>query len=274
MLSIAALSMNCPSRHEDTLEHEDWNQNPAALAADLTTREDLNGIVNRRTNQDFSKEAEDTRTEAQGDGSLEQRRSADIDKLPPRKDLDGSTQNNLQTQISFFDKNPQQSFAHRRRAPRSSHSYESFPELRIANTRETAVSSNPSPSRTDVGSPGKAIISFQAIARIFRKFLGFIGPGFMVSVAYIDPGNYSTDVSAGVATKFKLLFIVLMSNIFAIILQSLAIRLGTVTGTNLAEHCRAHVPRWLNYALYLLGEGAIIATDIAEVGCVWPTIRE
>ncbi|KAI4181250.1 MAG: hypothetical protein LQ346_006833 [Caloplaca aetnensis] len=97
------------------------------------------------------------------------------------------------------------------------------------------------------------------------KFGKFIGPGFMVAVAYIDPGNYSTDVAAGAATEFKLLFIVLMSNIFAIILQALAVRLGTVTGLNLAESCRAYLPGWLNIALYLLAEGAIIATDIAEV---------
>ncbi|KAL8763258.1 MAG: hypothetical protein Q9184_000898 [Pyrenodesmia sp. 2 TL-2023] len=97
------------------------------------------------------------------------------------------------------------------------------------------------------------------------KFGKFIGPGFMVAVAYIDPGNYSTDVAAGAATEFKLLFIVLMSNIFAILLQSLAVRLGTVTGLNLAESCRAYLPGWLNIALYLLAEGAIIATDIAEV---------
>lgn len=87
----------------------------------------------------------------------------------------------------------------------------------------------------------------------------------MVAVAYIDPGNYSTDVAAGAETKFKLLFIVLMSNVFAIVLQSLAVRLGSVTGLNLAENCRAHLPRWLNWSLYALGEGAIIATDIAEV---------
>lgn len=101
--------------------------------------------------------------------------------------------------------------------------------------------------------------------RAVAKFGKFIGPGFMVSVAYIDPGNYSTDVAAGASTRFDLLFIVLMSNVFAIVLQSLAVRLGTVTGLNLAEHCRAHLPTWLNITLYVLGEGAIIATDIAEV---------
>jgi metal iron transporter len=103
------------------------------------------------------------------------------------------------------------------------------------------------------------------IARVLSKYTRFIGPGFMVSVAYIDPGNYSTDVTAGATYRFKLLFIVLMSNLFAIFLQSLCIKLGTVTGLNLAEHCKAHCPPWLNIVLYIFAESAIIATDIAEV---------
>ena len=97
------------------------------------------------------------------------------------------------------------------------------------------------------------------------KLSKFVGPGFMVSVAYIDPGNYATDVAAGAATRFKLLFVVLLSNMIALVLQSLAIRLGSVTGLNLAEHCRLHLPKWLNILLYLFAEAAIIATDIAEV---------
>ena len=110
--------------------------------------------------------------------------------------------------------------------------------------------------------PGQLLRRF---ASAFRKFGGFIGPGFMIAVAYVDPGNYATDVSAGAQTRFQLLFIVLLSNLFAILLQSLAIRLGTVTGMNLAEHCRANLPRWLNILLYILAEAAIIATDFAEV---------
>ena len=102
------------------------------------------------------------------------------------------------------------------------------------------------------------------------KFATFVGPGFMVAVAYIDPGNYATDVAAGASTRFQLLFIVLMSNLFAVVLQSLAIRLGTVTGLNLAEHCRANLPKWMNIALYVLAEAAIIATDIAEVRILLP----
>ncbi|KAI0169063.1 natural resistance-associated macrophage protein [Hypoxylon sp. FL1284] len=97
------------------------------------------------------------------------------------------------------------------------------------------------------------------------EFGKFVGPGFLVAVAYIDPGNYSTDISAGAENHFRLLFIILMSNLFAIFLQCLSIKLGTVTGLNLAEACRAYLPRWVNWYLYFLAEAAIIATDIAEV---------
>ncbi|KAL5423662.1 hypothetical protein PMIN06_013079 [Paraphaeosphaeria minitans] len=107
--------------------------------------------------------------------------------------------------------------------------------------------------------PGSKVLA------VLRKYAKFVGPGFMVAVAYIDPGNYATGVSAGASFRFKLLFIVLMSNVFAIFLQSLCIKLGSVTGMDLAENCRAHLPPWLNYLLYFFAESAIIATDIAEV---------
>ena len=87
----------------------------------------------------------------------------------------------------------------------------------------------------------------------------------MISVAYIDPGNYATDVAAGATYRFSLLVMVMVSNIFAIFLQSLCIKSGSVTGLNLAEMIKENTPRWLNYVLYVFGEGAIIATDIAEV---------
>ncbi|KAJ5716931.1 hypothetical protein N7488_002577 [Penicillium malachiteum] len=115
--------------------------------------------------------------------------------------------------------------------------------------------------------PFKEYISSAALkcARSLAKFGRFIGPGFLIAVAYIDPGNYATDVSAGAEYKYKLLFIVLLSNLFAILLQSLCVKLGTVTGLNLAENCREHLPPWLVWILYLFAEAAIIATDIAEV---------
>lgn len=78
-------------------------------------------------------------------------------------------------------------------------------------------------------------------------------------------GNYATDVAAGATYKYKLLVMVLFSNIIAIFLQSLCVKLGSVTGMNLAENIKAHFPPWLNYLLWFFAEAAIIATDIAEV---------
>lgn len=78
-------------------------------------------------------------------------------------------------------------------------------------------------------------------------------------------GNYATDIHAGASYRFKLLFMVFMSNVIAVFLQALCSKLGTVTGLNLAENCRAHLPRWLNYILWFIAEAAIIATDVSEV---------
>lgn len=97
------------------------------------------------------------------------------------------------------------------------------------------------------------------------KYSSFIGPGLMISVAYIDPGNYSTDVAAGALFRFKLLFVVFLSNLIAMFLQCLAAKLGSVTGLDLAQNCRQHFPYWLCVILYILSEAAIIATDLAEV---------
>ncbi|KAJ5297486.1 hypothetical protein PENANT_c005G01878 [Penicillium antarcticum] len=133
----------------------------------------------------------------------------------------------------------------------------------------TALSGGDSPLRTS-GSPRRPFLNYFKdsslnCARSLVKFGRFIGPGFLIAVAYIDPGNYATDVAAGADFKYALLFIVLVSNLFAILLQSLCIKLGSVTGLNLAENCRAHLPRWMVIILYMLSEAAIVATDIAEV---------
>lgn len=134
------------------------------------------------------------------------------------------------------------------------------------------------PSRTKM-SPRRflqtiLISSYLHFTGSMGKFARFVGPGFLIAVAYIDPGNYSTDVSAGGDFKYKLLFVVLLSNLFAILLQSLCIKLGTVTGLNLAENCREHLPRWLVIILYIFAEVAIIATDIAEVWIHTPRVSK
>jgi hypothetical protein len=117
------------------------------------------------------------------------------------------------------------------------------------------------------GFPGKKYL--EKIRKVFVKFTKFVGPGFLVSVAYIDPGNYATDVQGGASFKYRLLFVVFISNIIAVFLQSLCVKLGTVTGMNLAENCKAHMPWYLNLFFYFFAEAAIIATDIAEVRTSW-----
>lgn len=103
------------------------------------------------------------------------------------------------------------------------------------------------------------------VIRIFKKYASFVGPGIMVSVAYMDPGNYATGITAGASNRYSLLSIVLLSTIIAIFLQVLCIRLGSVTGYDLARCSREYLPKWLNYILWFLAECAIIATDVAEV---------
>lgn len=103
------------------------------------------------------------------------------------------------------------------------------------------------------------------IIGVLRKYARFIGPGLMVSVSYMDPGNYSTAVAAGSAHQYKLLFSVLVSNLLAAFWQCLCAKLGAVTGLDLAQNCRRHFPPGLNLVLYVLAEVAIIATDLAEV---------
>lgn len=157
------------------------------------------------------------------------------------------------------------------------------PSSRVAGDQDSRLSL----SLTDTSRQHTIIRRIRNVVTTFSKF---IGPGFMIAVAYselsshaflleliadtgnkiVDPGNYATDIAAGASYRFRLLFIVLLSNIFAIFLQSLCIKLGTVTGLNLAEACRAFLPRWMNYALYVLAEVAIIATDLAEVRQSFP----
>jgi metal iron transporter len=112
---------------------------------------------------------------------------------------------------------------------------------------------------------GKILRAYRKTVHVLKKYGKFIGPGIMVSIAYMDPGNYSTDVEAGATLEFALLFVVLLSNIIAMFLQSLAIKLGSVTGNDLAVACKQNLPKWLTIVLYVFAEVAIIATDIAEV---------
>ena len=99
----------------------------------------------------------------------------------------------------------------------------------------------------------------------WRQWLGFAGPGFMVSVGYMDPGNWGTDLAGGSQFGYALLWVILASNLMAIFLQILCARLGIVTGRDLAQSCRDYYPKPVAIALWLLCEIAIVACDLAEV---------
>ncbi len=100
---------------------------------------------------------------------------------------------------------------------------------------------------------------------VFKRALAFLGPGFLVSVGYMDPGNWATAIAGGARFGYALLFVALLSNVMAIILQSLCARLAIASGRDLAQACRDAFPRPVALILWLFAEIAIIATDVAEV---------
>jgi manganese transport protein len=104
-----------------------------------------------------------------------------------------------------------------------------------------------------------------ASAGFLRKLLAFAGPGFLVAVGYMDPGNWATDLAGGSKYNYTLLSVIMISNLMAILLQSLAIKLGVVTGRDLAQACRDHFSRPVSFALWIFCEIAIAACDLAEV---------
>jgi manganese transport protein len=141
-----------------------------------------------------------------------------------------------------------------------------------------SVASEPKKSRNDDGSEGwlrdrgepSLVDVFRSIAvspgsSAWRKFLAFLGPGYLVAVGYMDPGNWATSLAGGAQFGYTLLAVALISNVMAIILQSLCVRLAIGSGRDLAQACRDGFPRWVAWPLWLLAELAICATDLAEV---------
>lgn len=98
-----------------------------------------------------------------------------------------------------------------------------------------------------------------------KRMFAFLGPAYLISVGYMDPGNWATDLEGGSKFGYTLIWVLLMSNGMAVVLQVLSGRLGIVTGRDLAQACRDHYPRSLNYVLWVLAEIAIAACDLAEV---------
>ena len=99
----------------------------------------------------------------------------------------------------------------------------------------------------------------------WRKMFAFAGPGYLVSVGYMDPGNWATDIAGGSAFGYTLLSVILMSNLMAILLQALTVRLGVGAGLDLAQACRTQYPKPVGIFLWFLCEIAICACDLAEI---------
>jgi manganese transport protein len=102
-------------------------------------------------------------------------------------------------------------------------------------------------------------------SHVWRRALGFLGPGFLVSVGYMDPGNWATDLAAGSRYGYTLLSVIMASNLMAILLQSLAIKLGVAGERDLAQACRERYSRPVSFGLWIFAEIAIVACDLAEV---------
>lgn len=108
------------------------------------------------------------------------------------------------------------------------------------------------------------VLSGQSKKGLLARLLPFMGPAFIASVAYMDPGNFATNIQAGAQYGYLLLWVILASNLMAMLIQTLSAKLGIATQLNLAEQCRAHLPRWMVWFMWGLMEVVAMATDLAE----------
>jgi manganese transport protein len=119
----------------------------------------------------------------------------------------------------------------------------------------------PEPSLPEVNSS----VRISSSPFYWRRLAGFLGPGFLISVGYMDPGNWATDIAGGSQFGYTLLFVIMASNLMAVLLQSLSLKLGVATERDLAQLCRETTGRWGGFTLWIMAEIAIAACDLAEV---------
>lgn len=108
------------------------------------------------------------------------------------------------------------------------------------------------------------VLSGKSKKNTLARLVPFIGPAIIASVAYMDPGNFATNIEGGAKFGYELLWVILASNLMAMLLQSLSAKLGIASGKNLAEHCRDQFPRWVVWIMWVVAELAAMATDLAE----------
>jgi manganese transport protein len=110
-----------------------------------------------------------------------------------------------------------------------------------------------------------ASVRLSSSRNLWLRLLGFLGPGFLIAVGYMDPGNWATDIAGGSRFGYTLLFVIMASNLMAVLLQSLSLKLGVATERDLAQLCRESYGRAVSFALWILAEIAVAACDLAEV---------
>jgi manganese transport protein len=125
----------------------------------------------------------------------------------------------------------------------------SLPSARLEQNNKTVIAARASLSQQRKG---------------LRALLPFLGPAFIASVAYVDPGNYATNIQSGSEFGYKLLWVVVLANLMAMLIQNMSAKLGIATGKNLPEICREYCPKWLSYTMWGFSEVAAMATDLAE----------
>lgn len=113
-------------------------------------------------------------------------------------------------------------------------------------------------------SAAQDILSGKKKAGRIANLLPFLGPAFIASVAYVDPGNFATNIQGGAKFGYTLLWVIVLSNLMAMLIQTLSAKLGIATGHNLAEHCRMHFPRPISFTMWIIMEIVAMATDLAE----------
>ncbi|KAK6332355.1 hypothetical protein TWF696_003073 [Orbilia brochopaga] len=281
--------MNCPSRVDDTTGHDEYNQQPNHLPGDLTTNSDLNNLSDMNRRHDASRGGiNNFETGVGGDGVTEsvdgtaaaitavgdggrghvsgspsqgagdvhvdgKARSPDVvEKMEEAGDIKKET-GGYEVHTRSVEKKSGGGGGNGARG------YERAKRVLFF----AANAGRREPPRD--GGSGVDDTFWKKFLRMAVKYIKFMGPGFMISVSYMDPGNYATDVAAGAAFRFSHLFVILLANVLAIFLQSLCVKLGSVTGIDLAENCKRNFPKWLCWSLYFFAEAAIIATDMAEV---------
>jgi manganese transport protein len=119
-------------------------------------------------------------------------------------------------------------------------------------------------TRGGARSQAQAVLAGKSKKGFLRRLLPFLGPAFVASVAYMDPGNFATNISGGAQYGYMLLWVILASNLVAMLVQTLSAKLGIATGKNLAEHCRDRLPRWIVVMMWVVAEMVAMATDLAE----------